>query len=154
MRKDRCAPTLMGPHSTPLTGGLCGAVLAPQSGVWTMSTIHGKELQKNSEHPIRAGCKALYQPTAPPPNIQRSEDNREPSPAVCLLLLKSQFSNLQPTTALQIPRPASVTFKALHDLAPIYFSCRDLALTMAIPLLWHTPPDLTQTQPHLCSPPS
>lgn len=128
-------PSLTCPHSTSLTSGLCGAAVVPQSG---------KEVQKKSKHPIQAARKSLYPPPLPHHQMLKSlEDKREPGilmppPTICLLL-KSQFSNFQPTTILQIPRSASVTFKALRDLAPIYFSCRDPALVMVIPALQHTP---------------
>lgn len=104
------------------------------------------ERSSEKEQAPNPGCPQISLPPPPLPHhqmLKSLEDKREPGilmppPTICLLL-KSQFSNFQPTTILQIPRSASVTFKALRDLAPIYFSCRDPALVMVIPALQHTP---------------
>lgn len=145
VRKDRCAPSPMCPHSVSLTGGLCGPVLAaPPPPYWGMECEQdttGKDSRKRSSTPSRLPAKVL---TAPLPHqihrgwrITESLAFSLPPPITCLLL-KSQFSNLQPTKASQMFRTASTAFRAFHDLAPISFSCLDPALAVPTPLIQHT----------------
>lgn len=89
--------------------------------------------------------------------VERLEDNRESGilTASSCLLSPTEISvfQLSANYSFTNTRTASVTFKALQDLAPTYFSCGDPVLAMVThPPLQHTPPTLlrhSHTTAHL-----
>lgn len=108
VKKDRCAPSLMCPHSMSLATGLHKVVLSPKVGCGLGAGVRmGRNFRKRASTQPRLPAKLRHHPHPQPHTLRdgwmTTEGSGMASPPPGLSSTKSQLCNLQPTQPCRCP---------------------------------------------------